>query len=43
MLLKEKKIYKIFSDHMDKKYNFLKPIKTTNLIRLGRKADESCS
>ena len=24
---------------MDKKYNFLKPIKTNNLIRLGRKAD----
>ena len=24
---------------MDKKYNFLKPIKTKNLIRLGRKAD----
>ena len=24
---------------MDKKYNFLKPLKTPNLIRLGRKAD----
>ena len=24
---------------MDKKYNFLKPLRTTNLTRLGRKAD----
>ena len=24
---------------MDKKYNFLKPIRNRNLIRLGRKAD----
>ena len=24
---------------MDKKYNFLKPIRNKNLIRLGRKAD----
>ena len=24
---------------MDKKYNFLKPIRNNNLIRLGRKAD----